>query len=247
MHTSSSPSFMIAFGRTFIPPPVQRPLPTSTSIASSSIRSSSTWIVNDAGENLESVFSNATTYVPVAPSLTVIPFAVSFTSESKPAPAMLMKFLLDRPRRDLDHVEVDGLRVGEQLDRGVELPGSDPLGEVVSGPGGERRQCRAGAEDAVGGERDGPVATERRHDLRSTLGRDASESLDVGAGFRDTDLVRQPEPVQCRGDLADQASRPPVSRRGVRDHHEAGGVGHRAYAPGIVGCRMMPAEASASV
>ena len=49
--------------------------------------------MNEAGENLESVLSSATTYVPVAPSLTVIPFAVSFTSESKPAPAMLMKFL----------------------------------------------------------------------------------------------------------------------------------------------------------
>ncbi len=41
--------------------------------------------------------SNATIYVPVAPSLTVIPFAVSFTSESKPAPAMLMKFLVTAP------------------------------------------------------------------------------------------------------------------------------------------------------
>ena len=39
------------------------------------------------------------------------------------------------------------------------------------------------------------VAAERRHDLRAALGRDARESLDVGAGLRHADLVRQPEPV----------------------------------------------------
>ena len=53
--------------------------------------------MNAAGENLESVFSSAAMYVPVAPSLTVIPFAVSFTSESKPAPAMFTKLLLSAP------------------------------------------------------------------------------------------------------------------------------------------------------
>src|SRR5919108_2975950 len=95
--TSRRPSFITALGRTFIPPPVQRPFPISTSIPSTWSRSSPTSIENDAGENRDSVLIKATRYVPVAPTRIRMPFAVSFTSESKPALAMFTRIRRSAP------------------------------------------------------------------------------------------------------------------------------------------------------
>ena len=198
MQTSSRPSFITALGSTRIPPPVHRPLPTSTSIASASIRSSSILITNAAGANRERVLSNAATYVPVAPKLDRHPVRglVHLGVEARPgdvdeAPA-------HGAGGDLDHVEVRGLRIGEQRDRGIELPRADPLGEVVTRAGRQRGQGRAGAraEDAVRRERHRAVAAEGCHDPRAALGGLASEPLHVGTGLRDADLVRHAQPVQ---------------------------------------------------
>ena len=59
-----------------------------TSMCGPSTTSSSSSIRNTAGEKRDNVLTNAATYVPVAPRLTRIAFAASFTSESKPHPAI---------------------------------------------------------------------------------------------------------------------------------------------------------------
>ena len=102
------------------------------------------------------------------------PFAVSFTSESNPAPAMFTKCRCSTagdhgPRRS-------GTIFGfaSSRGRGVQSPGADRLGEVVAGAGGQDRERGARAEEAVRAERDRAVTAEHRDDLRAVLGRAAA-------------------------------------------------------------------------
>ena len=176
---SRSPSFITASGSTRIPPPVHRPLPTSTSIASVSIRSSSTLIDErrrrEPRERLQhcgDVRAGRAELDRHAVRGLVHLGVESGAGDVDEAPA-------DGTGGDLDHVEVRGLRVGEQRDRGVELPGADR-------PSRSRRRCRREGRRAPRRSRGGRSRRARRSRRRRGRPRSSCHPRRRRAAIRST-------------------------------------------------------------
>ncbi len=251
MQTSSRPSLITASGSTCIPPPYERPLPTTTSIASSSIRSlvdrdlvgggrRTAQRLQDGGDVRAGGAELHRHRVRRLVHLRVEPGA----GDVHEAPAR-------RAGGDLDDVQVARSRArrgaGSRRRASPAPIAFAKSSPVPAGSGGERRAASPGARS--------PRARRCRRRRapprsRAPSGRLPREPLEVGRRLRDADLVGDPERLQRRGRPSRSAcppSRdPPRGSRRRRGQRASGPCGLRARQPGA-GCAVEPGGVSASV